>query len=252
MAASGLDVLVARANFYPKLAISGRVGFEAFNPRYLFDPGAFVAGTAGELVAPLFNKKAIRADYQSANARQLAAIYNYQRTVVTAFTEVVNNIAKVDNFRKSVAIKQEQVKALENYVDVATQLFQAARPGAEYMDVLFAQRDLLEARTVLIETKQQQLSAIVKAYQSLGGGLFRSEISYNSDGIVLPELPPLPDDQAKPPADQTKPSRKPPVGVARLDSTPTTETEPARSESDPPAADKESPAAEGASPPGEE
>ena len=252
VAASGLDVLVARANFYPKLAISGRVGYEAFNPRYLFDPGAFVAGTAGELVAPLFNKKAIRADYQSANARQLAAIYNYQRTVVTAFTEVVNNIAKVDNYRKSVAIKQEQVKALESSVDVATQLFQAARPGAEYIDVLFAQRDLLEARTVLIETKQQQLSAIVKAYQSLGGGLFRSDISYNSDGVVLPELPPLPEHQAKPPADQTKASGKPPVGVARLERTPIAETEPVRAESEPPAADNESPAAEVASPPDEE
>ena len=38
------------------------------------------------------------------------------------------------------------------------------------MDVLFAQRDFLDARRVLIETKREQLSAIVKAYQALGGG----------------------------------------------------------------------------------
>ena len=38
------------------------------------------------------------------------------------------------------------------------------------MDVLFAQRDLMDARMVLIETKKQQLSAIVNAYQALGGG----------------------------------------------------------------------------------
>ena len=38
------------------------------------------------------------------------------------------------------------------------------------MDVLFAQRDLLDARMVLIDTKRQQLSAIVNAYQALGGG----------------------------------------------------------------------------------
>ncbi|MBI1313172.1 TolC family protein, partial [bacterium] len=47
IAASGLDVMVARANFYPKLAITAGVGFEAFNPRYLFDPGAFIANAAG-------------------------------------------------------------------------------------------------------------------------------------------------------------------------------------------------------------
>jgi outer membrane protein, multidrug efflux system len=177
VAAAGLDVLVAKANFYPKLDITASVGFEAFNPRYLFDPGAFIAGTAGELVTPLINKKAIQAEYLNANARQLQAIYDYQRTVLNAFTEVVNRMAKVENYRNSVAIKLEQVTALEASVDVATNLFQGARPEVEYMDVLFAQRDLLEARTVLIETKQQQLSAIVNAYQALGGGyLFIEEL----------------------------------------------------------------------------
>jgi outer membrane protein, multidrug efflux system len=55
--------------------------------------------------------------------------------------------------------------------------------------VLLSQRDLLEARTVLIETKQQQLSAIVNAYQALGGGYLLS-----SDGRGFDELfchPPL-------------------------------------------------------------
>lgn len=168
VAASGLDVLVAKARFYPRLDITASVGFEAFNPRYLFDPGAFIAGAAGEFIAPLINKKAIRADYMNANARQLQAIYDYQRTVLNAFTEVINRMAKVENYRQSVEIKLEQVKALETSVDVASSLFQSAR--AEYMDVLFSQRDLLEARRVLIDTKQQQLSAIVNAYQALGGG----------------------------------------------------------------------------------
>ncbi len=168
LSAAGLDVLVARAQFFPRFDISASVGYEAFNPRYLFDPGAFIASTMGELVAPLINKAAIRAEYQSANARQLQAVYDYQRTVLNAYTEVVNSMAKVENYRKSVEIKQSQVAALEQSVDVATNLFQNAR--SEYVDVLFSQRDLLEARVDMIETKQQQLQAIVKAYQALGGG----------------------------------------------------------------------------------
>lgn len=178
LAASGLDVLVARARFYPRLALTASVGYEAFNPRYLFDPGAFVANAAGELVAPLINRAAIRADYLSANARQIAAVYDYQRTLLNAFTEVVNNMAKVENCRRSVEIKQGEVKALEESVEVARNLFNApireefAR--VEYVDVLLATRDLLEARTALVETKQQQLSAIVNAYQALGGGFLIS------------------------------------------------------------------------------
>ncbi|WP_234824211.1 TolC family protein [Bremerella cremea] len=190
LAASGLDVQVARANFYPQLNISAGVGFEAFNPRYLFDPGAFIANTAGDLVAPLINKKAIRAEYQSANARQLQAAYDYQRTVLNAFTEVVNRMAKVENYRQSVLIKQGQVKALEESVSVATNLFQNAR--AEYVDVLLSQRDLLEARTALIETKQQQLSAIVNAYQALGGGylLTSGGTTYADIRCLPPEMLP--------------------------------------------------------------
>lgn len=198
VAAAGLDILVARARFFPQLDITASVGYEAFNPRYLFDPGAFVAGVAGGLVAPLINKKAIQAEYLNANARQIQAVYDYQRTVLTAFTEVANRLSKVEKYRMSVQIKQSQVAALEESVSVASQLFQNAR--AEYIDVLFSQRDLLEARTALIETKQQQLSAIVNAYQALGGGYLMPGQGYNAFDAPPAEmnpndikLPPIPD-----------------------------------------------------------
>ena len=167
--AAGLDIRVARANFFPRLVITGAVGYEAFNPKYLFlTPDALLYNVAGGLVAPLINKTAIRADYLNANARQLQAIYDYQRVVLNAFTEVVNRIAKVQNYTDSIALKRQQVQAQERSVEVASNLFQNAR--IEYIDVLFAQRDLWQARRDLIDTKQEQLSAIVNAYQALGGG----------------------------------------------------------------------------------
>jgi multidrug efflux system outer membrane protein len=212
LVASGLDVAVARARFFPTFDITARIGYEAFNPKYLFDPGALIANTAGDLVAPLINKAAIRADYLSANARQLEAVYNYQRTVLNAYTEVVNNLTKAQNYRRSVEIKQEQVTALEQSVKVARELFnkpikeEFAR--VEYVDVLLATRDLLDARTVLIETKQQQLSAIVRTYQALGGGTLVSSTGmefadlFCEPIILLPpeEIPlPAPQDGIKPP-----------------------------------------------------
>nr|WP_261343199.1 TolC family protein [Rubinisphaera italica] len=114
------------------------------------------------------NKKAIRADYMSANSKQLQCIYNYQRTVLDAYTEVVNRIARVDNYGKSIKIKKQQLAALEASVESANQLFQNARAG--YVEVMLAQREMIEARMVIVETKQEQLSAMVSAYQALGGG----------------------------------------------------------------------------------
>jgi len=175
LAATGLDVLSARARFYPAVTITGGVGFEAFNPAYIFtNPGqALVASVAGGVVAPLINKKAIQADYMSANAKQLQAVYNYERVILNAFTEVINRISKVENYGKSIEVKRLQLASLEASVDSATKLFLNAR--VEYVEVLLTQRDLMEARMVLIETKREQLSAIVNAYQALGGGVVSAQ-----------------------------------------------------------------------------
>lgn len=173
MQAAGLDVLVARARFYPQLNIRAGVGYEAFNPKYLFiTPESLVYNAFGDLVAPLINRAAIKADYLTANAQQLQSVYNYQRVVLNAFTEVTNRINKVENYTRSITLKRQQLQALENSVASANDLFQNAR--AEYVEVLLAQRDLQEARLELIEAKMQQLSAIVSTYQALGGGLQRS------------------------------------------------------------------------------
>jgi len=168
LAAAGLDVKVARAHFFPRIDISGGVGYQAFNPRYLFNPEALILNVAGELAVPVINKAAIRAEYLAANARQLESVYNYQRVILNAFIELINRLSAVENYSRSIAVRRQQLAALEASVDIASKLFNAAR--VEYIEVLFAQRDLLEARTVLIDTKRQQLAAIVNAYQALGGG----------------------------------------------------------------------------------
>ncbi len=169
LAASGLDVKVARINFFPQLVLSGGTGLDSFVINHLFEPQAVIGNLAAGLVGPFVNKRAIRAQYMTANARQLQAIYNYQRVVLNAFTEVINRMAMVDNYSKSIEIKKQQLASLEASVKVADDLFQNAR--TEYIDVLFAQRDLRDARVALIDTKTQQLAAIANTYQALGGGL---------------------------------------------------------------------------------
>ena len=189
LAASGLDVQVARARFFPSVNLNAGVGLQAFNTRYFLDtPESLIYRAGADLVAPLINKKAIQADYMTANSRQLQAVYDYQRTVLNAYIEVVNRLSKVNNYTNSIELKKQQLTSLEASVDNATKLFQNAR--AEYMEVLFAQRDMMEAKMVLIETKQEQLAAIVYTYQALGGGgwlpngLLMTEVS-------MDELPPV-------------------------------------------------------------
>ena len=106
--------------------------------------------------------------YRSANARQIQAVLNYERIVLQAFTDVVTQLASIENLQKSYELKAQQVEALTRSSEVSTILFQSAR--ADYMEVLMTKRDSLEGQMTLIETKKKQYQAMVGVYQTLGGG----------------------------------------------------------------------------------
>lgn len=169
LAATRLDVKVAKADFYPSLGISASLGYQAFNPAYLVRmPESVLFSLAGDMMAPMVNRNGIKSAYSSANARQIQAAYNYERTVLNAYVEVVNHLAKVTNMAQSYDLKAKQVQALTESIVISNDLFRSTR--ADYMEVLLTQRDALESKFELVETKKQQLNAIVSIYQALGGG----------------------------------------------------------------------------------
>jgi len=169
LSAADLNIDVARANFYPSFGIKAGIGFEAFALKYLINtPESLAAMIAGELVAPLVNKNAIVAEYKNANAKQIQAAYEYEQSVINAYAEVANQLSNIDKLGKNYQLKQQQVDSLVQSIGVANQLFKSAR--ADYLEVLLTQRDALEAKKELIETKQKQLSAMVDLYKALGGG----------------------------------------------------------------------------------
>lgn len=167
--ASKLDVKVARARFYPSLGITAGVGYGAFNPSYLIKtPQSLLYSLAGDLTAPLVNRNAIKAMYYSANAKQIQSVYDYERTILNAYIEVANQLSNMSNLRNSYNLKAQQVQALNESVTIANNLFRSAR--ADYMEVLLTQRDALESKFELIDTKKQQMNAMVDVYKALGGG----------------------------------------------------------------------------------
>lgn len=169
LVAAKLDVKVAKARFYPSLGISAGIGFEAFNPSYLIkSPQSLLYSLAGDLTAPLINRNAIKAAYYSANAMQIQAVYNYERILLNAYIEVANQLSMINNLGNTYDLKAQEVQALTQSITISNNLFRSAR--ADYMEVLLTQRDALESRFELIETKKQQMNAMVNIYHALGGG----------------------------------------------------------------------------------
>jgi outer membrane protein, multidrug efflux system len=169
LASASLDVKIARAEFYPSLSIGAAAGYQAFSPAFLFTlPQSLVYSLAGQLMVPLLNRSAIKAEYYSASSRQSQAVYNYERSILNAYIEVSNQLSNVRNLQRSFEFKSRQVDALSESINISTVLFKSAR--ADYMEVLLTQRDALDAKFELVETKMLQFKARVGLYRALGGG----------------------------------------------------------------------------------
>lgn len=167
--AAKLDVKVAKTQFYPSPSIDAGVGYRSFNLAHLVTtPESLGYGLAGSLTAPLLNRAGITAQYRSANAKQIQAVFNYEKTLLQAFTDVANQLGTIGNLQKSYDLQSKQVDTLARSVEISGVLFQSAR--ADYMEVLLTRRDSLEAQMERIETRKRQLVAVVSLYQALGGG----------------------------------------------------------------------------------
>ena len=74
-----------------------------------------------------FDWNAIKAAYANANARQLQAVYHYERTMLNGYIEVVNQLSNIENLKRSYALRAQQVEALSSSITISTNLFRSAR-----------------------------------------------------------------------------------------------------------------------------
>lgn len=164
-----LDVEAARKEFYPSLNISAALGLQAFNPTYLLKlPESIASNILGDFSGPIINKSAIQANFKTADARQIQALYEYDKTIINAYAQVTTLQSKINNISQYYDLKSKEVGALNQSIGIADQLFMNAR--INYLEVLLNQRDLLDSKQELIDAKQEQLNTVVDIYKNLGGG----------------------------------------------------------------------------------
>ena len=162
------DIKAVHAAFFPSLTLSPYVGFNSFSSSLLFNPGSFVYGIIGGLTAPIFNRKLIKADFNRTVAQSKQALYSYQKTVLNSYQEVFNSLKSIENYSNMYDQKQQEVEALNNAVAVANDLYLVGR--ANYLEVITAQRNVLDAELELANTKKNIFVGAINLYRSVGGG----------------------------------------------------------------------------------
>jgi NodT family efflux transporter outer membrane factor (OMF) lipoprotein len=167
--ANKFDVQVARAAFYPSLNLSSNVGLQAFRLDYLaMLPQSIAYGIAGGLVGPLLNKSAIKAEFNFANAQQVASLYAYQKILMQGYYEVANQISLASKLQETFQLRQAEVSSLSEAIDASIDLFKSNR--ANYLELLLIQQNTLQSKIELINLRRRQYLAMIQIYRSLGGG----------------------------------------------------------------------------------
>lgn len=166
--AAHVDADVARAEFLPSLNLNAYVGLNAFRTAVLFNPASIAAGLLGGLSGPVINRRFLKGNYRQATAQATESLYRYRQTILTGFSEVTTNLRGVENYRRVADVQAQEVAVLQQAVTTSKDLFSSGY--ASYLEVITAQRSVLEAELALINTKQDQYLALTDLYRALGGG----------------------------------------------------------------------------------
>ena len=166
--ASKANVYSAKAAFYPTFSITATLGLNSFNPSYIFSPTSLAYNALGGLVTPLINQSAIKAQFKTAKAEQVEAMYVYQKNILNGYVEVYNQMVYIDNLSQIYDLKDQEVKVLTTSIETASELFLTGR--ATYLEVIVTRSAALQSKLQLIEIKKKQFTAVVNIYRALGGG----------------------------------------------------------------------------------
>lgn len=172
LSASNFDIKVARAAFYPSLTIGGATGFSTFDIARWLTPGSAAFTIASGFSAPLFQRKQIQRLYEASKVKQKIALAEYEKTLLNAFHEVYVTVANFENLGRQIDLKKSEAEVWRKAFNNSNDLFSVGY--ANYLEVITAQRRMLEVELELIHLQTEKLKARALLYRALGGGWRKS------------------------------------------------------------------------------
>ena len=162
------DTNIARAAFYPSLNLSGALGWTTGNGSIVLDPGALITNLIGSIAQPIFNRGALKAKKLAAESKYKQALYGFRQSLLDAGVEVNNAISMWETAKRRVEIDKKQIVSLQAAV-WNTQLLMK-HGNASYLEVLTAQKNLLQVELGEVSDRYDEFQSVVNLYHALGGG----------------------------------------------------------------------------------
>jgi outer membrane protein, multidrug efflux system len=168
VAAATAQIGIAKSAYLPRFSLTGGGGFESVSLGSLFAWQDTIASLAASAVAPLFNRGRTRAGVDEATAAFRGSLAQYEKTVLTAYQEVEDQLAALRILSGEAQSESAAVTDAQRAADIAMNRYTAGLVG--YIDVLTARTTLLSNQRAAIEISGQRMVATVVLVKALGGG----------------------------------------------------------------------------------
>lgn len=166
LAQSFYDKNIAESAFYPTVSLSGALGWTVGG--VAVDGGKMITDLVASLGQHIFNRGKFLAGRKTAESRYRQALYNFRQSLLDAGVEVNNALILWSTAKKRVEIDKKQILSLQAAV-WNTQLLMK-HGNANYLEVLSAQKNLLQAKLTETSDRFDEIQSVVNLYHALGGG----------------------------------------------------------------------------------
>ena len=168
LVAANANIGVAKAEYFPRITLSGFLGGQSTQLTSLFAGPAAAWSFVPQVSQPIFAAGRLKSGVRLAQAQREEALVNYERAIQTAFTDVSNALIAHQRVRESRLKQEALVRTLEDRTRLA---YARYRGGVDtQLNALDSDRDLFQAELSLAEIRLNELLSVVQLYKALGGG----------------------------------------------------------------------------------
>ena len=165
--AANARIAAARAGYFPSITLTGYAGSESTALSDLFSGPTRIFQFAANLLQPIFNADRVGFEVRAARAREAQALAQYQLAIANAFRDVADALAAQQQARLALEAEQARVAALRRAHELVNLRYRNGT--ASFLEVLDAERNLLQAELNQADALQRQRSAVADLIKALGG-----------------------------------------------------------------------------------
>lgn len=168
LAAATASQGVAIAQQYPKISLTGLLGFQSGGSDLLFQTSHRSWGGAAGAMIPIFNFGRIQSGIDAADARQQQAFLSYQQAVLGALAEIEGAFVAYFKEAERYQALVKNVASMREAVKLAQKRYQEG--FSSFLEVLDAERTLYTSESQLAQSAADVSLNLVAVYKALGGG----------------------------------------------------------------------------------